>query len=62
MVKEFIQDDVTPEALGGEILRLIEDPAHAQELTSVFTQIHNELRQDASRIAADTVFEVAGRS
>ncbi|MDX2458297.1 MAG: lipid-A-disaccharide synthase [Gammaproteobacteria bacterium] len=62
VVKEFIQDDITPEALGGEILRLIEDPSHAQELTSVFTQIHNELRQDASRIAADTVFEVAGRS
>ena len=62
VVKEFIQDDITPEALGGEILRLIEDPSHAQELTSVFAQIHDELRQDASRIAADVVFEVAGRS
>jgi len=62
VVKEFIQDDITPEVLGGEILRLIEDPLHAQELTSVFAQIHNELRQDASRIAADAVFEVAGRS
>jgi lipid-A-disaccharide synthase len=62
VVKEFIQDDITPEALGGEILRLIEDPSHAQELTSVFAQIHAELRQDASRIAADVVFEIAGRS
>ena len=61
VVKEFIQDDITPEALGGEILRLIEDSSHAQELTSVFTQIHSELRRDASRIAADAVFEVAGR-
>lgn len=62
VVKEFIQDDVTPEALGGEILQLIDDPSHAQELTAVFAQIHDELRQDASRIAADAVFEVAGRS
>ena len=62
LVKEFIQDDVTPEALGGEILRLLNDPAHAQELTTVFAQIHDELRRDASRIAADAVFEIAGRS
>jgi len=62
VVKEFIQDDLAPEALGGEILRLIEDPAHAQELISVFAQIHNELRQDASRLAADAVFEIAGRN
>jgi lipid-A-disaccharide synthase len=62
VVKEFIQGDITPEALGREILRLIENPSHAQELTSVFAQIHDELRQDASRMAADAVFEVAGRS
>lgn len=62
LVKEFIQDDVTPEALGGEILRLLNDPAHAQELTTVFAQLHDELRRDASRIAADAVFEIAGRS
>ena len=62
VVKEFIQGDISPEALGGEILRLIENPLQAQELTSVFAQIHDELRQDASRIAADAVFEVAGRN
>jgi len=62
LVKEFIQYDVTPEALGGEILRLLNDPAHAQELTTVFAQLHDELRRDASRIAADAVFEIAGRS
>jgi lipid-A-disaccharide synthase len=62
VVKEFIQGDITPEALGGEILRLIENPSHAQELTSVFAKIHAELRQDASRTAAAAVFEVAGRS
>jgi len=62
VVKELIQDDVTPEALGAEILRLVNDPSHAQELTTVFAQIHDELRQDASRIAADAVFEIAGRS
>ena len=62
VVKELIQGDVTPEALGGEILRLLENPAHAQELTSVFARIHDELRQDASRAAAGVLFEVAGRN
>jgi len=62
LVKEFIQHDVTPEALGSEILRLVNEPAHAQELTTVFARIHDELRRDASRIAADVVFEIAGRS
>ena len=62
LVKEFIQDDISTEALGGEILRLIENRAHTQELTDVFTKIHNELRQDASRIAADTIMEMTGRS
>jgi lipid-A-disaccharide synthase len=61
LVKEFIQGDITPEALGREILRLIGNPLQTQELTSVFTQIHDELRQDASRIAAETVLELTGR-
>ena len=62
LVKEFIQGDISPEALGGEILSLIEDPSRTQQLTSVFTKIHNELRQDASRIAADTIMQMTGRA
>jgi lipid-A-disaccharide synthase len=62
LVKEFIQNDISTQALGEETLRLVENPENTRELTTVFTRIHNELRQDASRIAADTVMEMTGRS
>ncbi|MDH3987117.1 MAG: lipid-A-disaccharide synthase [Gammaproteobacteria bacterium] len=62
LVKEFIQNDISTQALGEEILRLVENPENTRELTAVFTEIHNELRQDASRIATDTIMEMTGRS
>ena len=60
LVKELIQDEVTPEALGSEALALIEDPHRAQELAVIFSGIHDELRRDADRVAAATVLELAG--
>jgi lipid-A-disaccharide synthase len=60
LVKELIQDEVTPEALGREALALIEDPQRAQELADIFSQIHDDLRRDANRVAAETVLELAG--
>ena len=62
LVKEFIQNDISTQALGEEILRLVENPQNTRELTAEFTKIHTELRQDASRIAADTIMEMTGRS
>ena len=62
LVREFIQDDISTQALGEETLRLVENPENTRQLTAVFTKIHNELRQDASRIAADTIMEMTGRS
>lgn len=62
LVREFIQNDISTQALGEETLRLVENPENTRELTAVFTKIHNELRQDASRIAADTIMEMTGRS
>lgn len=58
LVTELIQDDVTPESLGSEILALIEDPQRAQALAGTFTRIHHELRRDADRVAAATVLEL----
>ena len=55
LVKELIQDEVTPESLGRETLALIEDPQRAQELAGIFSAIHADLRRDASRVAAETV-------
>ena len=58
LVKELIQDEVTPESLGREILALIEDPLRAQELAGIFSEIHADLRRDASRVAAETVLDL----
>jgi lipid-A-disaccharide synthase len=55
LVKELIQDEVTPESLGRETLALIEDTRRAQELAGVFSEIHTDLRRDANRVAAETV-------
>jgi lipid-A-disaccharide synthase len=60
LVKELIQDEVTPEALGSEALALIEDPQRAQALAVIFSRIHDDLRRDANRVAAATVLELAG--
>jgi lipid-A-disaccharide synthase len=61
VVREFIQHGLTPERLGGEIMRLINNPRLARELEGIFSRIHNELRRDASRSAASAVLEIVGR-
>lgn len=60
LVRELLQHEVTAENLGRELLSLVENPAHARELTQVFAAIHADLRRDASRQAADTVLELSG--
>ncbi|HYQ71025.1 MAG TPA: lipid-A-disaccharide synthase [Gammaproteobacteria bacterium] len=60
LVRELIQDEVTAENLGREILALIQNPVRAQEIAGVFAQIHQDLRRDASRQAADIVLEMSG--
>jgi len=60
LVRELVQDEVTAETLGHEVLALIENPVRAQELASVFAQIHADLRRDASRQAAEIVLEMSG--
>ena len=60
LVKELIQNEVTPESLGRETLALIEDPQRSQELAAIFSEIHTDLRRDANRVAAETVLEMVG--
>jgi len=60
LVRELIQDEVTAENLGREVLALVENPVRARELASVFAQIHEDLRRDASRQAADVVLQMSG--
>jgi lipid-A-disaccharide synthase len=60
LVRELIQDEVTAENLGREILTLIQNRARAQEIATVFAQIHADLRRDANRQAADILLEMSG--
>ncbi len=60
LVRELIQDEVTAENLGREVLALIENPVRARELATVFAQIHTDLRRNASQQAADIVLEMSG--
>jgi lipid-A-disaccharide synthase len=59
LVKEFVQDAATPEALGAALLALLDDPEQAERLRADFAAIHRSLRRDASRAAARAVLEAA---
>lgn len=62
LVREFIQQEVTAENLGRELLTLVENPVRAGELAREFGAIHRELRCDASHTAAGIVLQMTGRA
>jgi lipid-A-disaccharide synthase len=62
LVPELIQDEVSPESLGREIMQLLENPARAGELAAVFARIHTDLRRGASAAAAEVVLQRTGRA
>ena len=55
LVPEILQDDATPEALGAAILRYFDDPLLQDQLRRDFSELHQELRRDASERAADAI-------
>jgi len=58
VVREFIQDDATPEALAGEVLRLLRDDAAREKLSRELLQITSELdAHGASQRAALTLLQ-----
>lgn len=59
LVPEFLQNEVTVENLSAELSALIGDDARRALLAQRFTQIHQEIRRDASRQAATAVLRVA---
>ncbi|MBI5461169.1 MAG: lipid-A-disaccharide synthase [Gammaproteobacteria bacterium] len=61
LVPEFIQDAVTPDALGAAVLNCLDDTATRQSLIAAFDALHAQLRRDADHSAAAAVLEVAGR-
>jgi lipid-A-disaccharide synthase len=59
VVPELAQGDVTPERLGREIERWLDEPEAVAELQVLFTAIHRQLRQGASDQAAEAVLALA---
>jgi lipid-A-disaccharide synthase len=59
VVPELAQGDVTPERLGREIERWLDDPDAVGELQTLFTAIHRQLQQDASASAAGAILALA---
>ena len=57
LVPEYFQEQVRPDVLGPALLAQLERPDRAQ-LLDAFTGIHQALRRDASRRAADAVLEL----
>jgi lipid-A-disaccharide synthase len=59
VVPELAQRDVTPERLGREIERWLDEPDAVAELQALFTAIHRQLQQDASASAAAAILALA---
>ena len=57
IVKEFTQREVTAENLGAEILELLNNSERRERLVNQFTDIHHQLKQNASARAADAILE-----
>jgi lipid-A-disaccharide synthase len=61
VVPELSQREITPERLGREVERWLDDPAAVAGLEALFTSIHGQLKQGASEQAAQAILALAGR-
>ncbi|GGK66282.1 lipid-A-disaccharide synthase [Amphritea balenae] len=55
LVPEILQDDVRPEILGPALERALSNSQNGSALKQRFTEIHTQLRQDASKRAVDAI-------
>lgn len=55
LVPELLQDAATPPALADALLRQLQDPTLRDELAAAFTELHQQIKLDASERAADAV-------
>ena len=55
LVKEFIHRGVTAENLGGELVSLLNDSKRKEQMIQKFTEIHHQLKQNASERAAEAI-------
>lgn len=61
LVPEILQDDCTPEALAGAVLRLFGDTAARVTLVAEFERLHEMLKGDGDRGAAAAIDELLAR-
>src|SRR6185437_14153408 len=60
LVPEFLQEEVTGEALGEALLRELGDRAHLSELQQEFRRVHETLRRGGAERAAAAILEHVG--
>ena len=58
VVPEFLQDDATPEAMGAALLERLGPTPEREATQAEFMKLHQMLRRDADRAAADAVIEL----
>ncbi|MCW8194278.1 lipid-A-disaccharide synthase [Proteobacteria bacterium 005FR1] len=61
LVPELLQDRVTPEVLGQQLMSYFDEPQKVAHLQQEFSAIHETLRQNADERAADAVLELAAK-
>jgi len=59
LIPEFIQEDLTPEALAESVATLLDDPDRREEIGRRFATLRTELALGADERAADAVIELA---
>lgn len=58
LVSEFIQHDLTPQALGAALLDFLQQPQHTQQLAQRFLSIHETLKCNANEQAAKAILSL----
>jgi lipid-A-disaccharide synthase len=61
LVPELLQEEVTPERLGAELLAWLADPARSAAVAAEFRRIHEQLKRGASERAAEAVLALIDR-
>lgn len=61
VVPELLQDAATPQAMADEVLNWLHQPAAVTALEQRFTSLHDTLRRDTPRLAADAIEKVLTR-
>ena len=62
LAQEFIQDRCQPELLSNAVLELLGDQARMAQIEQRYAQIHQQMRQDSGRQAAQAILSLIGKS